>query len=669
MLQTPINVTPSNGEVIHLNKSQSSQGVYTNPPLFAYTFQGDRLSYAVCEMYDLDTWDYSTGYYSRFVDSIDEGWASTNYVITDVFNGTYHRNTPVPFHYTGYNIVEGHNYQYRYKFYQCYPQSMTQLADKPLVDIYYGRGKIYPFPSGGGSVTQHDIYIETDLTNIEQPWIKDDQLRGGIWFEVNGQRALIQDYNPQDGHLTLASNITFPTGGYNTLVGTPYKLFTNYIVTPWYDFKYRAAPAVSFSTSGVKGGISIDGTYAQTNAVGIKWYQYEIYTTTISAYSTTRNYFVGNVVVYNNALYKCTTATSGTWDSSAWTTISIVDDPSYGILVDSGDRSFSSPDKDDYPANPHANSFHLNRYEHAYVIRMTATTQEDDFTYTETYLPKLISSVSDDIVTAVTVNGENITRGGSLISYEYKNIISWMATTDYEYELYRYRFVNGRECSEYVGRKDAPAGYATYPYSITDYTTKNHTEYTYEVVVRNKSTHEYLGCIELCSVESNFDGWYICSLSPVTVESYGRTIDKAMNRYVYTVGEEWNFISAINSGDITRNINAALHVGVSAYAKTSRDNTKYESGSFTADLLTVECPSGQIKDDIERVDKWMKFISGDNPFLLKSAKGDVWVVNIINSPSRRYDETLNPIFTNVTYEWAESRNAGEIVIGGTNEFE
>ena len=154
-------------------------------------------------------------------------------------------------------------------------------------------------------------------------------------------------------------------------------------------------------------------------------------------------------------------------------------------------------------------------------------------------------------------------------------------------------------------------------------------------------------------VTLNFNGWAIFSLSP---------IEDRMNKTEMKIGEEWTFISAINSGDITRNINSGLLVGVSAYGKTSRNNTIYESGSFTANLLTVDCPSGEIVDDIDRVRKWMKFICGDNPFLLKSEKGDSWVVNIVNSPNRRYDETLNPIFTNVSYEWAESKDIRDIVI-------
>lgn len=64
---------------------------------------------------------------------------------------------------------------------------------------------------------------------------------------------------------------------------------------------------------------------------------------------------------------------------------------------------------------------------------------------------------------------------------------------------------------------------------------------------------------------------------------------------------------------------------------------------------------------MEKVKTWMEFICGDNPFVLKSDKGDVWVVNIVNSPSRQYDETIEPIFTKIRYDWAESYDKNKCV--------
>lgn len=669
MLQTPINVTPSNGEVIHLDKTQVSEGVYTNPPEFGYTFQGDRLSYAICEMYDRSIWDNNANYYKRLDDSVDQGSSSTSYVITDVFNGTYHRNAPVVFHYNSYtsDAVEGHDYMYRYRIYQCYPQSMTAVRNNALADIYYGRGKIHDVPAGGGSVTQTHIYIEPNLTSIEAPWIENNRVRGGIWIEVNNTRALINSYDATDGRLSLASSIPFPTGGYPALVGKTYKLYTNYIVTPWYDFKYRAAPEILCTIdSKRKCGARISGSYNQSNAIGIKWYQYEIYKTTLSAYSTSESYVIGNVVYYNHALWKCTGTTSGSWDSTKWREVKLGDNPAYGELIETGEKCFRSPDADAYPWTVPVNEFRLNEFCDNYIVRMTSATQEDDFAESLTYVSKRTSS-SGSGITELYLNGTRIYMQTDNTTYEYKTTLKFVTNlvdaTLFEVWRWYYDKTNVK-VYEFVGE---PKEIANHTYEITDYTAKNHMEYHYEVVRRSGVADNTYGTpicsAPLCAVTTEFDGWAIMSLNPVSKTEYAVTFDKHFNHWCYNIGETWTFISDINSGDITRNINSQLHVGVSDFAKTSRDNTRYESGSFTANLLTIECPDGEIRDDIERVDKWMKFICGDNPFLLKSAKGDVWVVSIVNSPNRRYEETLNPIFTNVTYEWAQSRDIKYCEIG------
>lgn len=41
-------------------------------------------------------------------------------------------------------------------------------------------------------------------------------------------------------------------------------------------------------------------------------------------YSTTTSYAVGDMVIYNNQIYECISATSGTWNSSKWTLVPIL---------------------------------------------------------------------------------------------------------------------------------------------------------------------------------------------------------------------------------------------------------------------------------------------------------------------------------------------------------
>ena len=125
------------------------------------------------------------------------------------------------------------------------------------------------------------------------------------------------------------------------------------------------------------------------------------------------------------------------------------------------------------------------------------------------------------------------------------------------------------------------------------------------------------------------------------------------NKTPYKVGDTWNFIAEIDSGDITHNINRNVHVGTSKYPVVTTGENCYQSGSFTADLLSLYCPSGEIYDNISKVNKWIKFINDDCLFILKSDKGDVWIVAISDNTTRIYDESVDQILTKVSYSWVE----------------
>ena len=58
-------------------------------------------------------------------------------------------------------------------------------------------------------------------------------------------------------------------------------------------------------------------------------------------YDSTSSYSVGDYVLYDGDLYVCTTATTGDWDSSDWTSTTLIDalanaSPSVTITQDSG---------------------------------------------------------------------------------------------------------------------------------------------------------------------------------------------------------------------------------------------------------------------------------------------------------------------------------------------
>ena len=78
--------------------------------------------------------------------------------------------------------------------------------------------------------------------------------------------------------------------------------------------------------------------------------------------------------------------------------------------------------------------------------------------------------------------------------------------------------------------------------------------------------------------------------------------------------------------------------------------------------------SGEVKwrDDIALVKAWRDFITRDCIYLLRSQKGDVWVVNIIENPTTSYEEKYRPISTSVSFTWAECASVDDIMVVSGN---
>lgn len=741
MLQTPINVEPSGGRVKTVGDTININ----------FTFQGDLLTFVQGQIRDME----------------DNGGSSLGTINYNMPKGGHlsviHNGQKVSYTDDGWmasRLTPGHNYKHFFRLFQHYPEGMrsgsTNIAGRPMPDMYYARGKIYQksygtynnksaykrgdvctssgntyacntnitkneddeYNSDGSSfnashwtrVYGYQTVIEPDLENIREPfyyeWDTTDEgvtthhkiLLGAIYMDILYERHMISAYDKTTGIVTF-QKVTFNsnTQGYTAQEVTniqddslssssyfkidkhnPYKMYVNYLETGWYDFKWRNKPTITdsvtvniinrfISSNDDIVGLQCSGTYSHSEAVGLKWYKYQLYSIDATNYSTSKVYHVSDRVVYNDKLYRCLvqSSTAGNFRANQWGEISIDDNNTKSTLIDETDRIFNYDLTTGFPAHPFA---------HGYAIKLTIATQDDDIESTVTYIGQFEENPNhtfDDMQFApISINNKSFVfnnHSNDVMINDSKVTIKWSIETASTTDSPSYFNVYRREV--YKNGSLAPfATYVTtahiyrhlipsthYEYTFTDYSVANNKTYQYELVANGLTT--YGNGIPYCAayiynVHIKWDGWRIIGLTPINDE---------VNRHWMAVGDEWSFISEIDSGDITRNITSVLHVGTSAYAKTTRNNTKYESGSFTANLLTVSCPDNQVIDDIEQVNKWMEFICGDNPFLLKSDKGDVWVVSIVNSPSRQYNETYDPIFTKVRYEWAESNDLNKCV--------
>lgn len=203
-------------------------------------------------------------------------------------------------------------------------------------------------------------------------------------------------------------------------------------------------------------------------------------------------------------------------------------------------------------------------------------------------------------------------------------------------------------------------------------------EYDFDPSVEYKA-HEFSR-----AASTKWDGWSITAIYPCENDYTDKTIQSvredddhydirpseykvSIEQYAcakkpYKVGDTWRFYAAIDSGEILSNLNRTVHVGTSTYPSVTGTNNKYQSGTFTTDVVTLDCSSEKLYDNIEKINEWLRFITDDCLFILKSDKGDVWIVSITDNPSRSYDESVSEIITKVSYSWVEVDSVNNIQI-------
>ena len=189
-----------------------------------------------------------------------------------------------------------------------------------------------------------------------------------------------------------------------------------------------------------------------------------------------------------------------------------------------------------------------------------------------------------------------------------------------------------------------------------DYTLGNHKRVQYIIVPYNNSvggTTVYTASVSPV-IETDFYGYTITSLKDTGKNADGKS--------VYFRGNTWKFMSDIQDTDNVQNLNNVMHVGYGKYATSTSTDNNYMSGSLTASLGNMNCTTKTFEDDIEVVNAWRRFISQDCMFVLRSQKGDVWLVKIVDSSSTKYNESVSKLPVDFTFSWVECGNVDDILV-------
>lgn len=154
------------------------------------------------------------------------------------------------------------------------------------------------------------------------------------------------------------------------------------------------------------------------------------------------------------------------------------------------------------------------------------------------------------------------------------------------------------------------------------------------------------------------EGWSITALIPTTTRYlYGKECFRAR--------ESWRFYLNIDSGDITQNINVKKFESYSEYPKVLKiGSNNYNSGKLSASLGTLECGNEEFADGISKVKRWRKFITQYTAYVLRSDKGDCWLVSVDDSPSTSYDDDDINLLTTVTFSYSQIGDVHDIYILG-----
>lgn len=289
-----------------------------------------------------------------------------------------------------------------------------------------------------------------------------------------------------------------------------------------------------------------------------------------------------------------------------------------------------------------------------------------DFTFSEyldiaIYKAKCIVYTQDDVVVetetdAITPTGATITGVTSAVATwdsESKAVdiaISVDSANIGQVDCSIYRETIGENSIRLIAKipvyysghyKDITAGNKSYRYAIE-----------VSKMVSGVDTKYIGGGTNIINV-TEIEGWTFTSLS----YNENEQIYDYTNSYIS--GTTWCVELDVQNEDIESNLNREVHVGSGMLPKVTVNDVNYISGGFSGLVKNFDCTELETNDDIGDVEKWRKFITANNPFLIRSPKGDVWI-GVVTETSTKYDDVSYN--TTVSVNFTEIEKVSNVLI-------
>ena len=173
-------------------------------------------------------------------------------------------------------------------------------------------------------------------------------------------------------------------------------------------------------------------------------------------------------------------------------------------------------------------------------------------------------------------------------------------------------------------------------------------------------------------IKTQWDEWSICDIEDTDEE----------NIYFKT-GSTWNFKCNLSEEVLNQNNSITVWDTLGIYPKISIGEKNYDGSTFSCLLgdvteYNVYNQDGVSKQkygytelinknyrysrDTEKIIAWRKFCNNGKIKLLKDIKGNAWIVQITDTPTRTINNTTNELYTTISFNWIEIEDKNNISI-------
>lgn len=598
MIQYPINVYPDN---VALDKESP---VATDVQL-RFTFKGDILM-----AYAVRIFDYDTGELAR-ADNIIYDYNSSLYTFQNL---AFNNDTVIADGFYG-GLSNGRKY-----IMQMMLVNGTSNTAGFNPDIFCLRGTLQEDYTSGGTMLIEDkingIYswdlsssgIRTPLTVTEGA---NTYNIGTMVIEIDGVQKKISSYDYNTGQLTLESSFG------NLPKGTSYQIYCDYLITEQYYFETASRPVVTnMSVVWYSSGVRFNAAYSQNEYKPLKWYRVKMQKSNGAQGASSSVYYD---VAQTDRIYS---------------------------------QKIECRFTDDYDMDGMGGNCDYRVYR--FVVELE--TQEGmnlTFTSSDFVQPARLST---EVFSDVVVHSDDLWASSTNAVY-----VAWTIPehqTGIGYRVYRLDWHNNYQSN--------PIKTVVYDANglggFIDYTIGFQGEYRYMIVPYQNTTAydamerdtEIYKSILTPVFTTNMCGYTLTAIIDTGYEADGKP--------VFELGDTYKFVVDLDGGSMIQNTDKTIHVGYGQYSSLTSTKSLYLSGTISGMIGKLECPDVKYTDTLALVQAWRKFITQDCQFILRSPKGDVWVVNIIDSPSTEYQMDLPKYPTKFTFSWAECCDINEILV-------